>query len=213
MPGHQGICGNERADKLTKGAIHLASSEPASRSNALRKAKAKTQSDWCKTWRASPTRGQYAIANLSPPSLKTTNHFEELEDRRELFGRLLQCRTGHNYSGEYYARFVPSESIDCPCGEPLQTREHILRDCPRYEPHRHTLRDASPRLFLPTLLGTKEGIKATTKFLEKSGAFTKTGNTRPPRKPPVMPTDTNPNLTQEDEEEENEVNSDDEEEE
>jgi ribonuclease HI len=192
VPGHQGIRGNERADELAKGATHLSSSEPASRSNALRRAKAKVQNDWRKMWRTAPTRGQYAIANLSPPSLRTTRHFEDLKDQRELFGRLLQCRTGHNYSGEYYAKFVPSENINCPCGEPLQTREHILRECPRYTAHRQILRDTSPRLFLPTLLGSKEGIKATASFLERSGAFTKTGNPRPQPKPPDPPSDANP---------------------
>jgi hypothetical protein len=49
-----------------------------------------------------------------------------LGDKREVFGRLLQCRTGHGYTGEFYSRFVPDENVDCLCGEPLQTREHII---------------------------------------------------------------------------------------
>jgi ribonuclease HI len=53
IPGHQGIRGNERADELAKGAISLASAEPASRSNALHRVKAQTQTNWQKKWRAS----------------------------------------------------------------------------------------------------------------------------------------------------------------
>ncbi|KAH7912187.1 hypothetical protein BJ138DRAFT_1148957 [Hygrophoropsis aurantiaca] len=36
-------------------------------------------------------------------------------------------------------QFVPSESTECQCGHPLQTRDHILSDCPIFEPHRHHL--------------------------------------------------------------------------
>jgi len=37
--------------------------------------------------------------------------------------------TGHCFCGEYYARFVSSESASCPFGDPLQTHAHILMDC------------------------------------------------------------------------------------
>ncbi|KAJ6453146.1 hypothetical protein C8R45DRAFT_847281, partial [Mycena sanguinolenta] len=63
-------------------------------------------------------------------------------------------------------------------GEHFQSREHLLCECPRYEDQRHILREASRDLSLPELLGTKEGIAATAKFLEESGAFTKTGRLR-----------------------------------
>ncbi|KAJ6604183.1 hypothetical protein DFH09DRAFT_1242248 [Mycena vulgaris] len=97
---------------------------------------------------------------------------------REVFGRVTQCRIGHGYTGEYYSRFVPSESVDCPCGEAFQTREHLLRECPRYTDQRHILEDASRDVSLPEILGTKDGIAALAKFLEESGAFTKTGTPR-----------------------------------
>ncbi|KAJ4495949.1 hypothetical protein C8J55DRAFT_400700, partial [Lentinula edodes] len=89
------------------------------------------------------------------------------------------CRTGHAFLGEYYAQFVPGENINCPCGEDLQTREHILRACPRYDNFRHILRKASDDICLKEILGTEEGIEALTEFLEESGAFTKTGKQRP----------------------------------
>ena len=103
---------------------------------------------------------------------------------RELFGHLLQCRTGHGYMGEYYQRFVSSANPACPCGETTQTQEHIIQSCPTYEGYRTILRQASQTLYLPDLLGTKDGIQATASFLEKSGAFTKNGYSPPTPSPP-----------------------------
>ncbi|KAJ3735324.1 hypothetical protein DFJ43DRAFT_983626, partial [Lentinula guzmanii] len=88
------------------------------------------------------------------------------------------CRTGHAFTGKYYSKFVPNENVDCPCREPLQTREHILRECPRYEDHRHILKKASQDICLADILGTKEGVEALSEFVEISGAFTKTGQPR-----------------------------------
>ncbi|KAK0455776.1 uncharacterized protein EV420DRAFT_1553204 [Desarmillaria tabescens] len=67
----------------------------------------------------------------------------------------------------------------------MQTRDHIIRECPRYNGHRDGLRKVSRDLYLPDILGTKRGIEALAAFLEKSGAFTKTGA---PKRPPMRPT-------------------------
>ncbi|EPT01243.1 hypothetical protein FOMPIDRAFT_26347, partial [Fomitopsis schrenkii] len=84
-------------------------------------------------------------------------------------------RTGHGFAGKYYRSHVPTEPDDCPCEAPLQTRRHILQDCPRYEPTRHILRAASAQIDLPTILGTEDGITALVELIEQSGAFTRTG--------------------------------------
>ncbi|KAJ7181309.1 hypothetical protein C8R43DRAFT_869511, partial [Mycena crocata] len=55
---------------------------------------------------------------------------------------------------------------------------HLLRECPQYEDQRKILRKVSPDVSVPEILGTKEGIVALAEFLEKSGAFTKTGRPR-----------------------------------
>ncbi|KAK0504356.1 hypothetical protein EDD18DRAFT_1133225, partial [Armillaria luteobubalina] len=67
----------------------------------------------------------------------------------------------------------------------MQTRSHIIRECPRYKGHRERLHEVSNDIYLPDILGTNEGVEALTSFLEKSGAFTKTGN---PKQPPMRPT-------------------------
>ena len=186
IPGHCHIKGNDRADELAKDATTLPNNNPDTRTmtNAKRRAKARVQREWVHEWRKKPKTGAYAVANRIPPSTRPTEHFTELQQKRELYGRLNQCRIGHGYFGEYYKKFVHSEDIDCPCGEHVQTREHILQECPKYETHRHYLRDAAPDVALSEVLGTREGIKALTKFLSKTGAFSKSGRTRPPPEPP-----------------------------
>ena len=186
-PSHSDIPGNERADQLAKEAILLPSSSEPTITHNIRHAHEHLKRDWTTLWRnSSPQQGSWATANRISPSLCPTPHFLGLADKRELFGRLLQCRTGHSYSGEYYHRFVPSADPACPCGEPIQTREHIIQVCPIYERHRNTLRKVSQILYLPDLLGTKEGIKALISFLDNSGAFTKNGQSPPTRSTPHM---------------------------
>ncbi|PBK98693.1 hypothetical protein ARMGADRAFT_920659, partial [Armillaria gallica] len=48
-----------------------------------------------------------------------------------------------SYIGEYYSQFVPSEDVDCPCGESFQTQEHIILECPRYEDQQEVLQNVS----------------------------------------------------------------------
>ena len=75
-----------------------------------------------------------------------------------MFGRLVQCRTGHAYAGEFRKQFFPGESVDCACGEDPQTREHILRTCTRYTSHWGSLQDENRKIALLELRGTPKGI-------------------------------------------------------
>ena len=188
-PSHCGIKGNDRADQLAKEATQRERQTPysVSRSNAIRRSKSTVLKMWRLEWKKQPPSGNYAIANRFPPSLQPTPHFRMHKDNRELFGRITQCRTGHSYTGEFRQRFLPTleEPTTCPCDNTtLQTREHLLRECPKYEHHREVLRKISNTITLPVILGTKEGIKALSSFLKKSGAFTCTGT---PRQPPPIP--------------------------
>jgi ribonuclease HI len=185
-PSHCDIPGNERADTLAKEATTLGCQIPFSttRSNAKRRSKGSINKTWQRDWRNSPKTGRFAIANRIEPSLNPTKHFQHLKSKREVFGRVLQCRTGHAYTGEFRQTFIPlsPDPTSCPCdNETLETRTHILIDCPRYEPHRKILKKASRHLSLPVLLGTNKGIMALAKFIHKSGAFSRTGA------PPTIP--------------------------
>jgi hypothetical protein len=163
-----------------------------SRAFALRRAKAATQSAWTREWQRTPKKGRFAISNRIPPSLNPTKHFSELKDQREVFGRLIQCRTGHAYTGEFRRQFFPEKSVACECGETLQTREHILRTCTRYTNHRESLQSEEREIPLPELLGTPKGIAALTEFLKDSGAFTFTGERYIPKDAPTFEAEPEP---------------------
>ncbi|KAH7930245.1 hypothetical protein BV22DRAFT_66415 [Leucogyrophana mollusca] len=55
----------------------------------------------------------------------------------------------------------------------LQTREHIIRECPQYEAHRQVLRGVSREIIMSEVMGTEKGIEALAEFIKESGAFKK----------------------------------------
>jgi hypothetical protein len=67
----------------------------------------------------------------------------------------------------------------CPCGEALQTRDHVLLECPHYEEYRNIFDKAEIERTTKAILGTDQGLAALSDFLTRSGAFTKTGRPRP----------------------------------
>ena len=137
---------------------------------------------WRRQWRLTKhertdsRRGNlYSAADRFEPNLNPQPHFSNTPSR-QVYGLTLQCRTGHAFMGEYYRRFVPTEPADCPCGASLQTRKHILLECPRYDSHRHLLRYRGQPMTVDDIVGTAEGIAALAKFINATGAFTKTGD-------------------------------------
>ncbi|EIW81852.1 hypothetical protein CONPUDRAFT_102575, partial [Coniophora puteana RWD-64-598 SS2] len=138
-----------------------------------RLAKEATIATWKCLWQAKLNRedGRFRIANRFPPTLKPRPHF--IENDRDIYGRMLQIRTGHCFAGEYYASFVPSEPRSCPCGAPYQTRSHILEHCPINDHARHLLHEPGKDIALTDVLGTKKGLKGLAKFLKKTKAFRK----------------------------------------
>ena len=97
-------------------------------------------------------------------------------------GRLNQTLTGHGYHGEYYYRFnILNNPTNCFCsGTPiLQSRDHIIRDCPMYDEGRSALLTQFPRLQNPRFqlssLFRRDRQPHLIWWLKKSGAFTKRG--------------------------------------
>lgn len=172
VPGHEDVAGQEASDRLAKGGTKRQSSLPhtITVTRAKREVKRRLRDRLRERWQVGLRRNAYAPANRFAPSLRPTPHLRAL-DKRTL-SALTQCRSGHAFTGEYYRAIKkPERGLECACGEAIQTRSHILADCPVYEPHRHLLRDVSPGLSITDLLGTREGIVATSKFLRRSGAF------------------------------------------
>jgi ribonuclease HI len=181
-PGHKDIPGNERADDLAKRGAEMWAPDAPTLTHAKRITKEKAMTAWTADWAATRRAGKFGAANNFPPTLKPHDHFTSTS--REVYGRLVQCRTGHAFIGEYYDRFVPTKRTKCRCGAPFQTREHIIRRCTLYAAHRHILRETHPDLNVADLIGTKDGLETLTKFLQSSGAFTKSGE---PRIKPLRP--------------------------
>ena len=131
---------------------------------------------WTSVWRNNPTgnRSLYHPADRFLPSLNPSWQMRHLP--RQLFGLVLQCRTGHAFMGEYYVRHNIDEPVGCSCGAELQTREHILSECPKYAEWCHLLLEQSNTLSMTALLGTENGVKALADFIARSGAFTKVGD-------------------------------------
>jgi hypothetical protein len=133
--------------------------------------------------------------------VKPTKHFLNLKERREVFRRLVQCMTGHAYTGEFRHTFLPhsTDTTACPCdNKTLESRNHILRECPRYKNHRGILRKTSRSLALSTILGTVEGVTVLAKFIAKSGAFSRTGSVIPSQTVPRQDLEPDPTWSTQD---------------
>lgn len=114
-------------------------------------------------------------------NLTTLTTVNEVPTRSDL-GHL---RTGHAYTGEFRRRFAFDEPHSCPCDDTtLETREHVLIHCPRFEIWRQNLRQASRNIVLSEILGTHKGIEALEVFLRRSKAFTRPPEPHPRPTPP-----------------------------
>lgn len=142
---------------------------------ARERSKARALSAWRREWASLPHDNLAAAAlRDTPPSNRLAKFHREFTGERHIQTRIIQTMLGHGFRGDYYARFVPSESPACPCGTaPIQTRDHILSECPLYEHGRHHLRAVSPSLSTPIILGTHAGLKALSLFISTTNAFAK----------------------------------------
>jgi ribonuclease HI len=179
IPGHRNIRGNEEADELARagaGREPVEDEEVNTFSYQKQRAKAYAEEAWVERAALVDRDNLYADCRR-PPRTKpfSRKHSLRKDVPRRSRALLTQVKTGHSFTGEYYRWAVPSEAVECPCGAALETREHILRTCPRYDAHRDVLRAASPTIHVPTLLGTDKGLRAIVEFIERTGAFTKGG--------------------------------------
>ena len=143
-PSHEGIIGNERADQLTKAGLGLCPTNPPLilRSHFLSLHKRRAERNWQRRWKDVTYRGSQWLPvrrnkKVFKPSFAKTsrNWFHNMAkgDPSHL-SRIAHVLTNHAPTGEYRTRFFPNEPTACPrCDEnALQTRCHILTECPGY---------------------------------------------------------------------------------
>jgi hypothetical protein len=61
---------------------------------------------WNKEWKITREKLYlFCPAATHPPSLRPSLIFQSLSDKKEVFSRMTQAMTGHEYIGEYYRQF------------------------------------------------------------------------------------------------------------
>ncbi|KAF8665534.1 hypothetical protein AX14_006588, partial [Amanita brunnescens Koide BX004] len=142
-PSHEGIDGNEHADQLTKSGLERCPTNPPHilRSHFLSDHRRHAEHDWQRRWNDVTYRGSQWLPirkkKVFKPSFAkaSRNFFHDLaKGDPSRLSRITHVLTNHAPTGEYRTRFFPEEPTACPhCDEDtLQTRRHILTECPWY---------------------------------------------------------------------------------
>jgi ribonuclease HI len=167
VPGHQGIIGNEEADRLAKAGTELATDPQAEAtlSGVSRLRKSKTRDQHAEWWEASlPKIKNYQKIGLTTASLA---HPEELNLPRPVLQSLLAARSGHGDFDWYHRRFNHKENEPCSC-KGLRTPEHLVF-CPKAK----LLQAQWPR-FKPQARNPKEYWQRLVTSPKDFASFTKT---------------------------------------
>jgi hypothetical protein len=112
--------------------------------------------------------GGISVLDIPTPLWSAATAMEKDErgrkTRRPLFSRrttstTLQLAVNHAFTGSYAKRFRPLDppsSLHCPCGHPLRTPHHLIRDCRLFYLQRtgHKIISNSRTLSLKTLFST-----------------------------------------------------------
>ena len=194
-PGHEGIAGNEIADKEAKKAAQGHSSDadalpaflrgkplPVSISATRQFLKKKIKARWLADWRSSPRFPRMSTIDCSLPTADFLEIISQL--RRNQASLLIQLRTNHIPLNETLHRIKRSDSASCPhCrGNVKDTVHHLLLLCPHYANARRVLqsrlgRDSSS---IPFLLSSRAGIPDLLRFISDTNRLTATfGEVRP----------------------------------
>jgi hypothetical protein len=120
----------------------------------------------------------HAPANSARAAEGPRNPPNKAKFSRRNFSTLYRIITGHAFIGAYTERFHPQhtpEQVACPCGEPLQTVEHVLLHCPLHADSRHKYltNNGRPRGGLQQLFQNPKRVLDVLRFLEESGACAK----------------------------------------
>ena len=186
--GHEGIEGNELADREAKRAAEGISSDKHLLPLYVRKplpinpaASKRAHHDalnalWKTRWRASERGRRDALLDEATPSKKFLKTISQSELSRADSSRIAQFRLAHVPVNQYLNRIGKANSARCPaCGDESETAEHFLLRCPNYAHERWDLEQQAKKrrkqLTLKTLLGCPEMAIPLAKFIKATSRF------------------------------------------
>ena len=188
VPAHEGVLGNEEADKAAKEAAHVSSVKEKWTSLTYLKKKVKKDAD---REEADSLEVQLRIRERKgrpPYSLRKDKkgmHDGLSKSRKALTARFLQLKSGHGSIGQFLHRIKAVDTPDCwGCLFPTQTPEHLWLHYRKWRSERAkllaSLRKENvqfqwDRKGVAELLGTKKAIPHLLEFLKDTDVGYKLG--------------------------------------
>lgn len=152
IPGHCGIPGNEKADRLARAAIHLCQDSqfciPLQEIKNLWKERSlKDLMSWCQ--QESRSRGGFYVKNYLDGARRPW--FHKLSMNRKLIITINRLRSGHTSLRSSLYRFNIVDSPYCLTCDEEETPNHVFWVCPAFENQRTEFRNnlVKVRGFLP----------------------------------------------------------------
>jgi ribonuclease HI len=175
--------GFRRACQLALEAIRTANLNELPEPHTIKRQKQTTKEavirSWSDIWHQNPkTSLAYKTALTRPPDGRPHPAFirnrEPAKFPRKTMSTFFQIINGHAFTGAYTQRFYPhhtQDQIACQCGQPLQTVQHVLLDCPLYSDARCRLLTANghPRNLAQHFNHPKR-VHSLLRFLAETGA-------------------------------------------
>jgi len=186
--GHEGLEGNELADKEVKRALEgLTTDKPLlpfylCKPLLINLAATKTahnnmlMSNWAKTWRGTDRGRRYTCLEESTPSKKLLKLSSQPELSRVDASRIAQFWLGHAPINQYLKRIGRVDSARClACSKDVETVEHFLLNCGNYVHERWALTQHTSKLWklmmMQTILGHPELAIPLAKYIKAMNRF------------------------------------------
>jgi hypothetical protein len=186
LPRKIAFVGFKRARQLALEAIRTADPKPEDEPHTIKNQKKRTKqtaiATWAERWHTAPRSSlAYRTALTRPPDGKPHPTFltgkETAKFHRSLHCTMYRIITGHAFTGAYTQRFFnrhTPDQIACECGEPIQTVEHVLLECPNHTAARRKHLTVGGRLRnLAQLFNHPKRAEALLLFLRDTGACAK----------------------------------------
>ena len=160
IPGHSGVYGNEKADKLAKdGARKEQENIPVDQNTIKLILKNNSKEEWNERW-AKGSTGRIVYQEMSKPNKNDNiNHLNRAEQCL-----IFRLRTGHIEINAHLNRIIPTHEPHCRnCPHPYETVNHILFECPSLVSERRRLLPPLPSLH-NCLYTNKEQLLKTCEF-------------------------------------------------